>query len=264
MIGNHVATYRIIGTYPHAGYRAIDLVDGTRVHLDLADAHTWRETTIQHLRAASIVGSLDHPGIARIHGRGVLPDLRPYVASELADGIPLCDVLARRALAVDETVALVRDLCEIAAHAHARRIVHGAIHAHRVVLRTGETPFPIQLGGWADLELAGDAADGKRDVHAIGALAYRGLTGRDPGAHAPELVAGVPGPVSALVVRMLADDPARRPSALAALGEAAQLTGDRVLSGPRFARPRWTPLPLPDGERIATIGDLAAARRTRS
>jgi len=282
--GDLVGSYRVIGAYPHDGYRALDLTDCTRVHIEVSPADDWRERAIQLLRAASIVGSLDHPGIAQIHGRGVLPDRRPWVASELAEGVPLCEVLARRALSVEEAIALVRDLAEIAAHAHARGLLHGAIRPHLIVLRTGEKPFPIQLGGWGSVrspgaadalppaltaytapELAlGPSIDGRADVYTIGAIVYRGLTGEFPGMLAPELVAGVPGPVSALVVRMLAIDPAQRMTALEALGAATRLSGDRVLSGPRFARPRWTPAPLPDGERVANVIDFAAARRDRS
>ena len=283
--GDLVGSYRVIGAYPHDGYRALDLTDCTRVHLEVSPAGDWRERAIQLLRAASIVGSLDHPGVAHIHGRGVLPDRRPWVASELAEGVPLCEVLARRALSVEEAIALVRDLAEIAAHVHARGLLHGAIRPHLIVLRTGEKPFPIQLGGWGDVrsagavdalsspltaytapELAGVSAsiDGRADVYAIGAIVYRGLTGRFPGMLPPELVPGVPGPVSALVVRMLALEPAQRMTSLEALGAATKLSGDRVLSGPRFARPRWTPAPLPDGERVANVIDFAAARRDRS
>jgi serine/threonine protein kinase len=281
--GDRVGTYRVTGAYPHSGYRAFDIDDGTRVHLDISPSDIWRDRAVQLLRAASIVGALEHPGIARIHGRGVLPDRRPWVASELAEGVPLCDVLARRELTVEEAVCLVRDLTEIAAHAHTRNIVHGAIRPHLIILRTGEKPFPIQLGGWGDLrapgaidalppaltaytapELARGPIDGKIDVYAIGAIVHRGVTGRFPGIVTPELVPNVPTAVSTLLVRMLATDPAKRMSALEALCAATRLTGDRVLSGPRFATPRWTPAPLPDGERVANIIDLASARRDRS
>ncbi len=258
--GTRIGTYRVIGPYPHGGHRALDVTDATRIHLDVGPAVDWRDRAIQLLRASSIVASLDHPGIARIHGRGVLPDRRPWVASELADGIPLCDILAGRLLTIVETVTLVRDLAEIVAHAHARRIVHGAIRPHLVVMRTGDQPFPLQLGGWGEVSLARDAADGRADVHAIGAIAYRAVTGSYPAMVPPDLVAGVPGPVGALLAGMLA----RRITALQALATASRLATDRALAGPRFVRPRWTPVPLPDGERVADIYDFVAARADRS
>jgi hypothetical protein len=62
-------------------------------------------------------------------------------------------------------------------------------------------------------------------------LAYRALTGRFPGRHT-ELVAGVPGVVSSLVVRMLAREPAARPDAASLHATTAELTGNRALSRP--------------------------------
>jgi len=281
--GDHVGPYRVIGPYPGGGFRALHIDHAQRAHLDVRSANAgdgWRERSVQLLRAASLLGSLDHPGIARILDRGVLPDRRPWIASELAEGVPLSDILARRTLAVDETLALVRELASVVAHAHAHQLVHSAIHPHAIVMRTGERSSPIQLGAWGDVRAFHTELDetialtpyaapetdyeGSADVYSIGVLAHRALTGRFPGAVSPELVAGVPGVVSSLVVGMLARDPAARPDACRIQVVTIELTGDRVLSGPRFSRPRWTPAPEPDGERLSSVIDLAEARHKRS
>ena len=260
--GDQIGAYRLIGPYPGGGFRAVHVTRHDRVHVDVRElCEDWRQRAVQVLRASTLLHSLDHPGIARIVDRGVLPDRRPWLASELADGVVLSDVLARRVLAVEETVALVRDLGAIATHVHARGLVHGAIHPHAIVMRTGERTFPIQLGACGELRAAGTDADDAipltpytapeprfgcaADIYSIGMFAYRGLTGRFPSAPI-ELVAGVPGAVSALIVSMLAREPAARPDAATVHATALQLTGDRLLSGPRFARPRWTPAPVED------------------
>ena len=261
--GDRVGSFRVIGPYPQGGLRAVD-DDGNRVHIDLGNTVDWRDRAIQCLRAASILGSLDHPGIAPIVGRGILPDRRPWIASELAEGIPLCDILACRTLSIEEALALVRDLCEICAHAHARRVVHGAIRPHLVIVRTGDKPFPIQLGGWGDL-VTGTALENRDDVYAIGAIVYRGLTGMFPPHHiTPDLVAGVPGPVGALLCSMLEADPAQRCTAIQALATATQLSANRMRPAPRLPRPRWTPAPPLDTERLADVVDIATLRRDRS
>ena len=79
-----------------------------------------------------------------------------------------------------------------------------------------------------------------------------------------ELVESLPLQVSALVVGMLAIEPTLRMPAIEVIAAAAKLCGDRARTGPRFPRPRWTPPPLPDSERFASIKDLAVARKDRS
>jgi serine/threonine protein kinase len=274
--GAHIGSYCLIGPYPGGGYRAVHVTTHDRAMIDVRDlCDDWRDRAVQMLRATTLLGELCHPGIARILDRGVLPDRRPWVASELGEGVVLSEILARRTLAVDETVALVRDLAAIAMHAHARHLVHGAIHPHAIVVRTGECAFPIQLGAWSEVRGAGtdsdDAVpltpyaapeshpDGKADIYSIGVLAYRALTGRYP-ARQVDLVAGVPGPVGSLVVSMLAHDPTARPDAAAIHAVAVELGG--VLTGPRFARAghRWTPSP----EAQLHLAEMAAAAVARA
>ena len=233
-IGDRVGPYRLFGTHPGGGFRGV--AGRVRVRIELVETD-WRDL----MRLGSLVGSLDHPGVARIVDRGVLPDHRPWIATELADGMPLSEIMDRRTLAVDEALELIRDVASILTHLHDRGLVHDAIQPHAIVMVTGQRArsFPIQLCSWRTLR----EGNGSEDVHALGVLAYRAVTGRFPGLHVPELVPGVSGGVSALIVHMLSADPAERPDASEVLSKVGKLCGDRALSGPRFARPRWTPQP---------------------
>jgi hypothetical protein len=237
VMGELVGPYRLISPHPGGGYRACGA--GRRVRIEIADGLAWREKAMRLVRARELSSHLDHPGIARIVDRGMLPDHRGWIATELADGIPLSEILARRLLALDETLELIRDLTSILIWVHSRDLVHDAIQPHSIIMRTGARSFPIQLGGWSEL----GPGDGSSDIHAVGVLAFRALTGKFPGLYAPELIPGVPGPVSALIIRMLATDPTMRPDAETVASAVAAFTGDRSLAGPRFARPRWTPAP---------------------
>lgn len=235
-IGDRVGAYRLISPHPGGGWRAV--AKHRRVHLEIDDTGDWRTSAVAAMRLASQVSMLEHPGVAKIIDRGVLPDHRPWIATELAEGMPLGEIMSRRALAVDETLELVRDLASILAHLHERGLVHDAVKPHAITMRTGARSFPIQLGSWRELR----TGDGSSDIHALGVLAYRAVTGRFPGLHVPELVPGVPGGVGALIVKMLSADPDDRPTSGEVMFVVGELSGDRALSGPRFAR-RWTPAP---------------------
>ena len=254
-VGDRIGPYRLIGDHPGGGFRG--LAGRTRVWIEIGEV--WRESVSQFLEVAT----LEHPGIAHIVERGVLPDHRPWIATELADGVPLSDIMARRTLAADEVVALIRDVASILVQLHDRGLVHDAIKPHVIVMRTGQRAFPIQLGGWSSLR----TGNGSEDIHALGVLAYRAVTGRFPGLAVPELVPGVPGALSGLIVDMLAADPAERPDADAVLAEIASLAGDRSLAGPRFAKPshaaplrvRWTPPP----EELQAVAEAITLPRKR-
>jgi len=284
--GDQVGAYRVVATYPGGGYRALHVATQQCVHLDVRAADEWREQAVRGLRAATLVGALEHPGVARIVDRGVLADRRTWLASELAEGVPLGDVLARRQLTVDETIALVHDLAEVLAHAHERGLVHGAIQPYAIIMRTGERPFAISLGGWGDVrapdsvpaaaplftvytapELVRGVFDGRADSYALGVLAHRALTGRFP--TTPEWLDGAPDSFASLIVRALALEPAGRPTAAELMAKTSTAVGmqdDRALPSTRLSRPRWTPAPPTSGEerRVADIIDLAIARRQRT
>lgn len=236
-VGERVGPYRVIANHPAGGFRAV--ANTARVHLELEQAVDWRASAVEAMRRAARIAALEHPGVAKIVDRGVLPDHRSWIATELADGMPLSEVMARRLLAVDETLELIRDLTSILAHLHERGLVHDGLKPHAITLRTGPRSFPIQLGSWSTLR----EGDGSADIHALGVLAYRAVTGRFPGLHIPELIPGVPGAFGALVIHMLAAAPDERPTAAEVLLRVGALSGDRSLAGPRFARPRWTPQP---------------------
>ena len=296
VVGDCIGGYRVVGALAGGGYRGVEVEGVRRVHIEVAPLDTWRDAAIRMLRASRLVEALHHPGIARIIDRGVLADRRPWMATEVPNGLGLYELIARRALPAIEVAGLVRDLADVLAHAHAHGVVHRALTLRSVVIATGARDFPLCIADWGravDLlsgELGvyaapeGDAGDGRVDIYALGVIAFRATTRRFPEGPIVD-VPGVASGLATLIVQMLAIDPAERPTAAEVSALAAELLAtqrdnfasratlpeidvDEVIraAGPRFARPKWTPAPeLPFTSEMASVvsGEIVQKPRSR-
>ena len=224
---------------------------------------------------------LSHPNTIEIYDYGRTPERVFYYAMEYAEGLTLERLLELEGrLPVARVVHLLRQLCGSLAEAHARGLVHRDVKPQNVLVceRGGlpdfvkvldfglvksiaapgacapESPPPEQtspelmLGTLLYLppeRLRGEtAADPRADVYAVGATAFRLLTGRDAygGATTAELCANilaqpvprpsacgapeVPAALDALVMSCLAKSPDQRPAdAAAVLAALDALTG---------------------------------------
>ena len=268
-VGDVIGSYRVIGHLVGSTYRAVHVSSPRRALIEIGALDSWRETGVEMLRAQRLVESMQHPGIARIVERGMLPDRRPWMITDVPSGIGLYDVIGRRAMPTPELITLIRDVADVLAYAHALGVVHRALTFRSIVLATGSRPFPIAVTDWGraveDLGVFGapelsTAApfDGRVDVYALGVIAFRAATGNFPGEGGVFDVSDAPVELAALISRMLAIDPNDRPSASQVRQYATTVLGewtdteefippdfeDTVLvPTPRFAKPRWTPSP---------------------
>lgn len=249
-----LAGYRITSRTTDGRHRAIHRWTGRRVEIEVG----VEDDTAAIVRAAAALDSIDHPGVARILGHGVLATGETWRAVELPEGIALADVMLRRRLAAGEIIALLRDAADVLAAAHRASVVHCALRPDAIYFGTGSHHPPVIVGAWGAMRAPGRSAgedvdlsvyaapelgrrfDGRADLYSLGVIAYRAFTGRFPEADVVH-VAGAPEPLSRLLVRMLAADPERRPSAPEVrLLAGRMLEPDRV-TAPR-ARTRWTPV----------------------
>jgi len=263
--GARVGDYTIEATLSARGtgvvYRAMHLVLPRRVAIKVMPAlHEWsRRLATQLLREACILEALDHPGVARVYECGVLPDKRPWVASELVEGVTLADVMSRlmiedRRMPVIEVATLIRDLAQVLEHVHRRGVVHCNLGAQAIVLDervvggrgVGHRRFPVTIAEWGtartfdsstpvpllpqaparphtspEQRVAG-VIDGRTDIYALGVAAFRALYGTFPGSGMHPPMAGIPPMLAALVAQMLSRDLANRP------------TADKVVSAAEF------------------------------
>jgi serine/threonine-protein kinase len=161
---------------------------------------------VQTLREACILEAIGHPGVPIVYESGLLRDRRPWFAFEVIHGPTLEDVLGGGTMPVIEVAGLVRDLADVLEHAHRRGVIHRGLRPDRIVV-TNHRRFPLCIPDWSE-SIAHDAAacvpppdgchgyvapelthrdaggaervDDRADMFALGAIAYRALTGTLP------------------------------------------------------------------------------------
>jgi eukaryotic-like serine/threonine-protein kinase len=216
-------------------------------------------------REVALLELLQHPVLVRGLG-SVLDGLYPHLLLEYVDGDNLRDVLeAEATLSIGEALDLGVDLLAAAAHLATHEVAHLDIKPSNIVMtdpprlidlgaaRTFEelevrrTPIgtaaymaPEQCDPGSPLGAIGSPAD----VWGVGATLYHALTGNrpfsKPGPRGSDLLVRyrqlveeprpipdyVPEPVAQEVLRLLARDPAERPSAADAAGSLEQLADE--------------------------------------
>ena len=175
-----------------------------------------RALAVQILREACVLEALSHPGVPRVYECGVLDDKRPWVALELITGDTVAELVARHPLAIADLVTMVRAAADVLEHAHARGVVHNRLTDASIV-RTPQRAVPFSVRGWGDV-VAHDsnlAAEPSGDVHDLGLVAFRALTGAmlREGDTVSAVAPSVPAELAALVDDMVAREPTARPTA---------------------------------------------------
>jgi hypothetical protein len=150
---------------------------------------------------AQAASALDHPNICSIYEIDETPDKRMFLAMAYYEGETLKQRIARAAVGVDEAITLIAHLARGAAAAHEAGIVHRDIKPANIMLtrrsevklfdfglarvtgqtvltRTGSTVGTVAY--MAPEQIAGQAADERSDVWALGVVLYEMLAGRLP------------------------------------------------------------------------------------
>jgi len=254
-----------------AVYRARHLGLGRTVAVKLLPAARAAEPEFRRRfeREARALAMLNHPHIVAVHDCGQA-DGQPYIVMEYVDGQPLSALLP---LPPARAAAVVAEVCEALAYAHARGIVHRDIKPANVLLdgdgRVKVADFGIarlidsEAPGWAITAadraagtphyqapeaLAGAAPDARMDIYAAGVLLYETITGRPPlGAFAP-----LPGALDAVVRRALAPDPAQR------FADAQAMRRALLAASPATPAPAGDALPAEERTWIYAVAMLQA------
>ncbi|HET9625373.1 MAG TPA: hypothetical protein VFP84_28590 [Kofleriaceae bacterium] len=251
-VGARIGDYRVDGQVAieeaAVVYLATHVVLPRQAHIKVTHPGS-QSAALQVLREACLLEALCHVGIPRVHECGVLADRRPWSAIELMTGETFTQLGDAGPVALGELVAMLRDVADILHHAHERGVVHRRLTATTIV-RTARQRSGHAVADWSDARTLDTGAevvvDPRDDVHALGRIAFRGLTGNDfchprPGdptsaaAHSPS----APAELTALIDQMLAE-PVARPLAGEVFDRAAWLCST-LEAAPLPLRRRWTP-----------------------
>jgi predicted ATPase/DNA-binding SARP family transcriptional activator len=220
----------------------------------MSAAELGTEGRARLLHEARSAAGLNHPNIVTVHDVGEA-DGSPFIVMELVEGESLYDLKvagSRSPQAMDEVVAVARQICAALEHAHAHDVIHRDLKPENVMITpdgaaklmdfglarsmasrlTGEGTVTGTVFYLAPELALGQGFDGRADLYALGVMLYELTTGRlpfvgdDPLAvisqhlHAPVVPPRakndqIPPPLDALIVRLLSKDPADRPASAA-------------------------------------------------
>jgi serine/threonine-protein kinase len=276
------------------------------VKILLPDLLSNQEAFARFCREAEIMSELRHPNIVQIFDFNAAPDGRPYFVMEYLDGQDLeARLAANQALPLVTTVRIVGAVASGLAAAHAHGVVHRDLKPANIFLGVvdgqadqlvkvldfgisqvrarerrlsqphhvlGTPPYmaPEQIRG------TNEAVDGRADQFALGAIAYRMLTGRDAfhGEDTPALLYRIvhespapladllprtwdPRPLQGVLDRALAKRPDQRWASMGELAHAFEDAAERTIADFTPAPPglRRPPAPAPIVDEPRPISD---------
>ncbi|MEQ1807083.1 MAG: serine/threonine-protein kinase, partial [Burkholderiaceae bacterium] len=177
------------------------------VALKLPIPNARRSVLVQRFaRERDILGSLEHPHIARLYDAGFADDGQPYLAMEYVQGQPLDRYCKQHLLGVPERLGLLLQVAEAVAFAHSRLVLHRDLKPSNILvtaeaqvrlldfgiakLMQGETTRETELTLAAGRALTLDYASPEQirgagigtasDVYSLGVVAFELLAGVRP------------------------------------------------------------------------------------
>ncbi|MDD6128747.1 MAG: Stk1 family PASTA domain-containing Ser/Thr kinase [Veillonellaceae bacterium] len=234
-------------------------------------------------REAQAAARLSHPNIVNIYDVGASGDDH-YIVMEYVPGRTLKELIQQRGhLAPEEALTITGEIAEALAHAHANGLVHCDIKPHNILMMNGQTAKVADFGiaravtestmtysgnvigsvhYFSPEQAKGTMITPKSDVYSLGVVLYEMLTGELPfTGENPVSIAmkhlqdeptpvrridpDIPPVIEALVSRMMAKDPAMRPSSEEVVHEVEQAKAMMNGSAPAAAPDPYATQVLP-------------------
>lgn len=217
-----IGAYRILGLIGQGGMGRVYLAEQEHPRRRVAVKILRHSLAAGRLRQrfafeASVLGRLEHVGIARIYEAGtadvlgqdvpprVLAAGQPFIAMEYIEGEPLDRHARRGALSIPERLRLFARVCQAVSHAHTKGVIHRDLKPANILVTADGTPKILDFGIARAVEDRDGALtthtghpigtpaymspeqtegspdiDTRTDVYALGVLLYELLTGITP------------------------------------------------------------------------------------
>jgi eukaryotic-like serine/threonine-protein kinase len=217
VVGQKIGSWRVEGELGRGGMATVYAVShvrfGKRAALKLAHREALGEklTPETFLREARIVHLVDHPGVGDVFATGTF-DGRPYLVMERLAGATLGQLRDARRLSRADALAILVELCDAIAAAHAAGVIHRDLKLDNVFIQAvpGGTGRRVKLLDWgvarivaepdplrgmlagtlsylAPEQVAEAELTPAADIYSLGVLAYQLLLGTLPFAAATDL-----------------------------------------------------------------------------
>src|SRR6056297_99576 len=172
------------------------------LHATRSDGESGRGSRDSLEHELRLLAGLAHPGIVHLLDGGVSDEGWPYLVMEYVEGEPIDAWCDRTGATLETRIELLRQVASSVAHAHARLVVHADLKPNNVLVDANGRARLVDFGiarltdrddenrlrarlhcspAWAAPEqLSGAPPRVATDIHGLGMLMYRLLTGRPP------------------------------------------------------------------------------------
>lgn len=131
-----------------------------------------RQARLRFEREVQVLARLEHPGIARLYHFGDLSDGFPYLVMEFIDGVPLDEFVQTNSLNLERIVTLFIKVCDAAAHAHRRGVIHRDFKPGNILVTSDGQPHIVDFGLGKDVSQDAPNMAVTMDHGIVGTLPY--------------------------------------------------------------------------------------------